>query len=53
MDPKRYLPCLALLTALLAGCAGVEPFEYAEVDDIKPGPGAVTGDDGEWLILGD
>jgi hypothetical protein len=49
----RALPALMALTLLLGACAGVEPFEYAEVDDIKPGPGAVTGDDGEWLILGD
>ncbi len=41
------------LAFLLAACAGAKPFEYHPIDEIPEGPGAVTGEDGEWVIYGD
>jgi hypothetical protein len=41
---------IALLAGLwLAGCAA-EPFDYTPVDDIPPGPGLLSGEDGEFVI---
>ena len=40
----------ALLGVLwLAACAG-EPFDYKPPDAIPPGPGLLTGEDGEFVI---
>jgi hypothetical protein len=41
---------IALLAGLwLAGCVA-EPFDYTPVDEIPPGPGLLSGDDGEFVI---
>ncbi len=50
----RTLRVLMLVLAIgfLAGCAGVEPFDYQPTaDEMKPGPGLLSGDDGEFVIL--
>jgi hypothetical protein len=41
----------AALAAALAGCGGT-PVDYHRADDMKPGPGMITGDSGEkvWRI---
>ena len=33
----------------LAACAA-EPFDYTPVDEIPPGPGLLSGEDGEFVI---
>jgi hypothetical protein len=41
----------AALAAALAGC-GAKPFDYHRADDMKPGPGMLSGETGEgvWKI---
>ncbi len=43
----------AVLALALAACAGAKPFEYHPTSEIPEGPGAFTGEDGEWVIYGD
>ncbi|OQX16572.1 MAG: hypothetical protein BWK76_11420 [Desulfobulbaceae bacterium A2] len=43
--------CL-LFVVLLAGCAGGQDFDYVPGNEIKPGPGLVTGKDGSFTLLG-
>ncbi len=38
------------LAFLLTSCAGMEPMEYTPIDQIPPGPGLITGDDGEFVL---
>ena len=33
----------------LAGCAAA-PFDYTPVDEIPPGPGLLSGEDGEFVV---
>lgn len=38
---------------LLAGCATPpEPFQYEQSNELKPGPGIFTGEDGVYTIYG-
>ena len=43
---------LALLAAVvgLAACAEITPVEYTEIDEIPPGPGLFSGEDGEFTL---
>ncbi len=36
----------------LAACGSYEPFEPHPIDEIPQGPGLLTGEDGEWNVLG-
>ena len=36
---------------LATACAEVKPFEYTEIHEIQPGPGLLTGDDGEFVLF--
>ncbi len=48
---KIRLFVLAMAVAFLAAaCAEFEEFEYVPSSEIPPGPGAVTGESGEWVI---
>lgn len=38
----------AALAAALAGC-GAAPLEYHRADDMKPGPGMISGEKGEFV----
>ena len=52
--PVRRFPILALtggMLLLLGACAEVEPFEYTEIHEIQPGPGLLSGDDGEFILF--
>jgi hypothetical protein len=42
--------CL-LVCLLLAGCGG-EPYAYQPDNELKPGPGLFSGDDGEFTLIG-
>lgn len=46
---KRLIPVIAL-AAMLAGCSGVEPYSYTPIDEIPPGPGLFSGEDGEFVL---
>lgn len=50
----RRFQTLALtgaLLLLLGACAEVKPFEYTEIHEIQPGPGLLSGDDGEFVLF--
>ena len=51
-DPVRIWRwlVLAILTGTLAGCSGLRSFEYTEGHEIQPGPGLVSGVDGEFVL---
>lgn len=36
---------------LVFGCGG-EPYDYKPTNDLKPGPGLFSGEDGEFTIIG-
>ena len=52
---KRLLVLVGVVLALLAaGCATPpEPFEYQQNNELKPGPGILTGEDGVFTIYGE
>ncbi len=35
---------------LAAACAEVKPLEYTEIHEIQPGPGLLSGEDGEFVL---
>jgi hypothetical protein len=43
--------CLLMGIGFMAGCSSVEPFEYKDEAEEKPGPGLLTGEDGEAVIF--
>ncbi len=54
---RRRGASVALILALgigglMGGCADVQPLDYRPVDQIKPGPGLLTGDKGEFVLYG-
>ncbi|MEQ8356808.1 MAG: hypothetical protein RH942_14795 [Kiloniellaceae bacterium] len=54
--PLRRRPAawslLLILAGVVAGCAEMKPLDYAATDEIKPGPGLLTGEDGEFVLYG-
>ncbi|MDH3231373.1 MAG: hypothetical protein OEN55_16400 [Alphaproteobacteria bacterium] len=46
----RVLLALAVLAAGLVACSGVEPFANTESHEIPPGPGLLSGEDGEFEL---
>jgi hypothetical protein len=36
---------------LATACSEVKPFEYTEIHEIQPGPGLLTGEDGEFVLF--
>ncbi len=54
-DTMRMGLLAAVLALALAGCSTVEPFDpvaegFAQPDEMKPGPGLISGEDGELTI---
>lgn len=51
---KQWIGIAIIGLALLAGgCAtGPEPFDYTPTDEIKPGPGLFSGEDGVFTLYG-
>jgi hypothetical protein len=53
MRRARSMVCrlaIALSSALWLGACAAEPFDYTPVDEIPPGPGLLSGEDGEFVI---
>ncbi len=53
-QPARCLPLFALtggMLLLLGACAELKPLEYTEIHEIPPGPGLLSGEDGEFVII--
>ncbi len=46
----KRLVLLAVLAAGLAACSGVQPYSYTPIDEIPPGPGLFSGEDGEFVL---
>ena len=52
--PVRRPPVLLLaagLLLLLGACADMKPLEYTEIHEISPGPGLLSGEDGEFVLF--
>ncbi len=52
--PGRRSPIFALaggMLLLLGACAEVKPLEYTEIHEIPPGPGLLSGEDGEFVLF--
>jgi hypothetical protein len=45
---RRWL--ILLLGAIWLTACAAEPFDYTPVDGIPPGPGLLSGEDGEFVV---
>ena len=57
LSERRRGASIALVLALgigglMGGCADVKPLDYRPIDQIKSGPGLLTGDHGEFVLYG-
>ena len=43
----------AMSLVALSACGNVKPIDYTEPHDIQPGPGLLSGEDGEFLLYGE
>ncbi len=53
-EPVGRSPIFALaggMLLLLGACAEMKPLEYTEIHEIPPGPGLLSGEDGEFVIF--
>ena len=41
---------LVAIVGLAAACGEITPVAYTPVDEIPPGPGLLSGDDGEFTL---
>ena len=48
----RWTAVLLLIVVVMAGCAGIEPYEPRNNREEGPEKGLFTGSQGEWVILG-
>ena len=48
----RLLASAGALLVLLGACAQVKPLEYTEIHEIQPGPGLLSGEEGEFVLFG-
>jgi len=46
----RRLIAVAALAAGLAACANAQPYKFTAIDEIPPGPGLFSGEDGEFVV---
>ena len=42
---------LIMSLGLATACSNVEPFEYTPANEMKPGPGLLSGEDGEFTLF--
>jgi hypothetical protein len=48
----RWTAVLLLMVVVMAGCAGIEPYEPRKNREEGPENGLFTGSQGEWVIVG-
>jgi len=48
----RWTAVLLLIVVVMAGCAGIEPYEPRNNREDGPKKGLFTGSQGEWMIIG-
>jgi hypothetical protein len=48
----RWTAVLLLIVVVMAGCAGIEPYEPRNNREEGPEKGLFTGSQGEWVIVG-
>ena len=50
--PQRAARLILAVAALgaLAACSNVQSFDYTAIDEIPPGPGLISGGDGEFVL---
>lgn len=50
--PQRAARRILAVAALgaLAACSNVQSFDYTAIDEIPPGPGLISGGDGEFVL---
>jgi hypothetical protein len=48
----RWTAVLLSIVVVMAGCAGIEPYEPRNNREEGPEKGLFTGSQGEWVILG-
>ncbi len=41
-----------LIAAFLGACSNIQPVVFVPIDEIPPGPGLFSGEDGEFVIRG-
>ena len=41
---------MVLVALALSACGSYQPFDYVDQNDSIAGPGAFSGEDGEWVI---
>jgi len=49
---NRWTAVLLLMVVVMAGCAGIEPYEPRNNREEGPEKGLFTGSQGEWVIVG-
>lgn len=51
-NPQRAARRILAVAALgaLAACSNVQSFDYTAIDEIPPGPGLLSGGDGEFVL---
>ena len=48
----RWAAVLLLIVVVMAGCAGIKPYEPRNNREEGPEKGLFTGSEGEWVIVG-
>jgi hypothetical protein len=49
---NRWTAIMLLMVFVIAGCAGIEPYEPPNNREEGPEKGLFTGSQGDWVILG-
>ncbi len=52
LSPLVRAAVAACAVGALAACGKVEPFDYTAIHEIPPGPGLISGEDGEFVLIG-
>lgn len=47
---SKALVVTVLVGLALSACGSYQPFDYVDQNESMKGPGAFTGEDGEWVI---
>lgn len=50
MKARLRLMLLVAACGVMASCARLTPLDYRAIDEIRPGPGLLSGADGRFVI---